>query len=114
MLRQCSFLTIYDLPLHGVTGIAIRESGKSLYLYRLGKQLDFISLDSPGNARKFKAELLSRIKRIPSNPYRYRKSIYFENANIRDLIYKGYTVVFLISNNIEVFGFVKFQKTPTD
>lgn len=87
---------------------------KDTFIYRLEKQLDYISMDSPRNARKFKAELLSRIKKIPSNPYRYRKSIYFENANIRDLIYKGYTVVFLISNNIEVFGFVKFQKTPTD
>jgi len=87
---------------------------KDTFIFRLEKQLDYIALDSPGNARKFKTELLSKIREIPSNPYRYRKSIYFENNKIRDLIYKGYTVVFRIGENIEVFGFVKFQKNPTD
>jgi hypothetical protein len=45
----------------------------------------------------------------------FRKSIYFENSNIRDLIFKGYTVVFRINEEqIEVFGFVKYQNNPTD
>jgi len=31
------------------------------------------------------------------------------------LIFKGYTIVFRIAEeNIEVFGFVKYQKEPTD
>jgi plasmid stabilization system protein ParE len=87
---------------------------KDTFVSRLEKQIDFISIDNPGNARKFKSELLSKIKEIPSNPYRYRKSIYFDDPTIRDLIYKGYTIVFRISENIEIFGFVKFQKKPTD
>ncbi len=58
-----------------------------------------------------KKELLEKIKTIPSNPQVFRKSIYFEDHTIRDLIFKGYTVVFRINQNqIEVFGFVKFQK----
>lgn len=57
----------------------------------------------------------NRIKAIPGNPFKHRKSIYFENQNIRDLIFKGYTVVFRISENqIEIFGFVKYQKDPID
>jgi len=45
----------------------------------------------------------------------FRKSIYFDDDSIRDLIFKGYTVVFRINNSqIEVFGFVKFQENPTD
>jgi plasmid stabilization system protein ParE len=87
---------------------------KDTFIFRLEKQIDFISLDNPGNARKFKNELFYRIKEIPSNPYRYRKSIYFDDPAIRDLIYKGYTIVFRIADRIEVFGFVKFQKKPTD
>lgn len=88
---------------------------KDTFIDRLANQLDFISLDSPKRAGKFKSDLLSRIKEIPANPFRYRKSIYFNDDNIRDLVYKGYTVVFRINENtIEIFGFVKFQNKPTD
>ncbi len=88
---------------------------KESFLKRLENQIEYISLDSPKRARKFKNDLLNRIKEIPDNPYKYRKSIYFENQNIRDLIFKGYTVVFRINENqIEIFGFVKYQKNPTD
>ena len=88
---------------------------KDTFINRFANQLEFISLDSPRRARKFNADLLNRIKEIPSNPYRYRKSIYFTDSNIRDLVFKGYTIVFRINGNtIEIFGFVKFQNNPTD
>jgi plasmid stabilization system protein ParE len=88
---------------------------KDTFLHRLESQIEFISLDSPARSRKFKTDLFKRIKEIPSNPYRYRKSIYFEEVTIRDLIFKGYTIVFRITEeNIEIFGFVKYQNEPTD
>ena len=88
---------------------------KDTFYHRLESQIEYISLDSPIRARKFKSDLLKRIKEIPENPYKYRKSIYFEEETIRDLIFKGYTIVFRITEeNIEIFGFVKFQKEPTD
>ncbi len=88
---------------------------KETFLQRLEKQIEYISSDSPKRARKFKNELLNRIREIPANPYSCRKSIYFEQTEIRDLIFKGYTVVFRINKNkIEVFGFVKYHKHPTD
>lgn len=88
---------------------------KDTFVSRLEKQIEYISLDSPSKARKFKAELLSKIKEIPTNPFRYRKSIYFEDKSIRDLIFKGYTIVFRITKDqVEVFGFVKFHKKPLD
>jgi plasmid stabilization system protein ParE len=88
---------------------------KDTFIQRLESQIKFISIDSPKRARKFKSDLFKRIKEIPANPYRYRKSIYFEEGTIRDLIFKGYTIVFRITEeNIEVFGFVKYQNEPTD
>jgi plasmid stabilization system protein ParE len=88
---------------------------KSTFIARLENQIEYISLDSPKRARKFKSELFSRIKEIPSNPYLYRKSVYFEDESVRDLIYKGYTVVFRInSDRIEIFGFINYQKNPMD
>jgi Plasmid stabilization system protein len=86
---------------------------KDSFVNRLADQIDFIAKDSPSRARKFKSELLERIKDIPSNPIMFRKSIYFNDDNIRDLIYKGYTVIFRISGDtIEIFGFVKHQHSP--
>lgn len=88
---------------------------KESFLYRLESQIEFISQDSPVRARKFKADLFKRIKEIPTRPLSYRKSIYFEDEAIRELIFKGYTIVFRISENrIEIFGFVKYQKEPID
>jgi hypothetical protein len=55
------------------------------------------------------------MKQIPKHPQRFRKSIYFNDNSIRDLIYKGYTIVFRINNNlIEVFGIIKFQEKLLD
>lgn len=85
------------------------------FVARLEKQVEYIALDSLKRTRKFKTEILSRIREVPGNPYHCRKSIYFNDHSIRDLIFKGYTIVFrLKGENIEVFGFVKSQKDPTD
>jgi plasmid stabilization system protein ParE len=88
---------------------------KDTFLKRLENQIDYISIDSPKRARKFKNELLLRIREIPKNPLRYRKSIYFDKEEIRDLIFKGYTIVFRINDDqIEIFGFVKYQNSIID
>ncbi len=88
---------------------------KSSFVERLENQIEYIAKDSPYYAQKFKNELLGKIKNIPDNPLIYRKSIYFNDHTIRDLIYKGYTIVFRINFDIiEVFGFVKYQKNPFD
>ena len=88
---------------------------KESFIARLEKQIEYIAIDSPARARKFKTELFNRIKQIPFNPYQNRKSVYFEDNYIRDLIYKGYTIVYRITDAfIEIFGFVKYQDTPID
>jgi plasmid stabilization system protein ParE len=86
---------------------------KDKFISRLENQLDFIALNNPANSRKFKNELLDLIKAIPSNPRKHRKSIWYEDENIRDLIFKGYTIVYRINKTtIEIFGFVKYQRSP--
>lgn len=86
---------------------------KETFINRLENQIEFIAQNNPANARKFKNQLFNLIKRIPSNPRKHRKSIWYDDDNIRDVIFKGYTVVFRINNNtIEIFGFVKYQHLP--
>ena len=88
---------------------------KDTFINRLGNQLDFIAQDNPANSRKFKNDLFTLLKAILSNPQEHRKSIWYNDENIRDLIFKGYTIVFRINNDtIEVFGFVKYQNSPID
>jgi plasmid stabilization system protein ParE len=86
---------------------------KESFVRRLENQVEYIAADSPSRARKFKTDLINRIKQIPSNPTQNRKSVYFEDNNIRDLIFKGYVIVYRITEaNIEIFGFVKYQDFP--
>lgn len=76
----------------------------------LAKQVKYISLDKPYAARKFKNDIIKETKGIVKMPYSYRKSIFFDDDNIRDLIYKGYCIVFNIQETrVIVFSIVKYQ-----
>lgn len=80
---------------------------------KLADQVEFIAEDKPIAARNFKKDILNSIKDLNKQPYKQRKSIYFKDENIRDLIFKGYTIVYRIKtkeNIIEVFGFVKYRE----
>lgn len=73
---------------------------------------DFIADDSKNRANKFKIELKDKIENLIYMPYKFRKSIYFEDENIRDLIYKGYVIPYEIdqkNNLINILGIVKYQ-----
>jgi len=60
---------------------------------------NFIAKDSVKKANNFKQELKSDIENLPVFPYKFRKSRWFENENIRDLIFKGYTIPYLIQED---------------
>ena len=63
---------------------------------KLNDQVDYIAQDKPGAARKFKSDIIKRIREIPDMPFANRKSIFFDREDIRDLIFKGYIVVYKI------------------
>ncbi len=82
---------------------------------KLNDQVEYIAKDKPAAARKFKREVIRRIKEIPKMPFANRKSIFFDREDIRDLIFKGYVIVYKINTenkSIEVFGFTKYAKDP--
>ncbi|MEM7549785.1 MAG: type II toxin-antitoxin system RelE/ParE family toxin [Bacteroidota bacterium] len=83
------------------------------FVKKLNRHVALIAKDRPTVARKFKNDLLSRIKSLSDNPNKYKKSIYFENDFIRDMTFKGYTIVYKIDQSksqIIVFGFTKHQE----
>lgn len=80
------------------------------FLLDLEKIADFISLDSIKQANLFLDNLEKSIENIPFMPYKNRKSFSFDNENIRDLIFKGYVIPYLIDkskNEILILGIYK-------
>jgi len=83
------------------------------YNSQLKKILSYIVKNNPKNAQYFKKELDKKILSLPHMPYKYRKSIYFDNENIRDLIYKWYTIPYLIDEDkksIVLLGITKYKE----
>ena len=59
----------------------------------------FIALDSLERAEKFKNDIIDKISSLDFMPKRCRKSTLANDESIRDLIFKGYIIVFKIQNN---------------
>ena len=82
------------------------------FVQKLTAQVEFIAIDKPMAARKFKNDLLKNSNKDLKNPFHFRKSIYFENEMVRDYIFKGYTIVYkidLAEKEIIIFGFIKYK-----
>ena len=82
--------------------------------YDLKDIVDFISRDKPLAARKFKTGLIKNIKKDLKQPFLFKKSIYFDDENIRDYVFKGYTVVFKVDVAVEtvlVVAILKYRKS---
>lgn len=78
----------------------------------LDSQVRYISKDKPIAARRFKTDLIKNIKKDLSKPFSFKKSQYYNDENIRDYIFKGYTIVYYIDverKTISVFGFIKYK-----
>jgi plasmid stabilization system protein ParE len=91
--------------------VRIVRSGK--YTQSLQEIMRFISLDSKNKALKFRDKLDKQIANIINMPYKCRRSIYFDDDNIRDLIYKGYTVVYKIDEEksiVVILGIKKYKE----
>ena len=82
---------------------------------KLNDQVGYIAKDKPYAARKFKSDILKRIREIPDMPFANRKSIFFDRDDIRDLIFKGYILIYIVDVEeeiITVFGFTKYKEGP--
>ena len=61
--------------------------------------LRYIANDKPLASLNFKTKLKRKIKKLPKNPFMCPPSQYFEENYIRDMTYKGYTIIYEV--NIE-------------
>jgi plasmid stabilization system protein ParE len=82
---------------------------------KLNAQVDYIARDKPAAARRFKNDLIAKIKEVPDMPLKHRKSIFFDREDVRDLVFKGYITAYRVKldlKEIEVFGFTNYQEDP--
>jgi len=90
---------------------------KPTFIKQLKQIIEYIAQDKPSASMKFKNELKESINLLPSNPIMYRKSIYFNNENIRDMIFKSYTIIYRIrpiKKEIEVLRIFNKNKPARD
>jgi len=57
----------------------------------------FIAKDKKIASEKFMARLKLAIENIINSPYKYRKSFYYQDENIRDMIFGGYSIIYRIN-----------------
>ncbi len=92
--------------------ILMRILYESNFKYALIDILHFISKDKISASKNFKTELKNKIKFLKTNPTMYRASIYIKIENYRDLVFKGYTVIYKIdykTNCIKVLDIFKWM-----
>ncbi len=77
--------------------------------------LKHIAKDKITASENFYTNLNETIEEIPNFPFKYRKSIYFEDDNIRDMIFKGYTIIYRINIKKDLIEIIRiFNKNkPT-
>lgn len=81
------------------------------FLDSLSSKIEYIAKDNPSAAKRFKKELLSACCNIENMHYKHRKSIYHNDESVRDLVFKGYVVVYLIeSEMISVFALINQER----
>jgi len=72
-----------------------------IYNYKFEKQIiqiiDYIAKDKPSASKRYVQELEKLILTIPKNPFKYKQSSYFNDKNIRDMTYKGYTIIYEVN-----------------
>jgi len=75
----------------------------------------YIKQDKPSAAVTFLKKLQEEILLMTQSPYMYRQSVYFDIPDIRDMVYRGYTIVYEIDKaNAQIILLSIFNKNLPD
>lgn len=87
-----------------------------IFTNSLKQVLKYISQDSKAKASKFNIQLSKKIEKLPNMPLKFRQSYYYENENIRDFVFKGYTIPYLVdivNNTLVILDIFKWSYRKT-
>jgi plasmid stabilization system protein ParE len=80
------------------------------FIAKLQLVLEKIAKDKKSVAHTFRREILRECYSLSNFPYRCRRSIHYSDDNIRDLIFKGYTIIYkIVDDEIKVFALTKYE-----
>ena len=92
-LKINMFVKIYgDIEFKGI------KIPKSAILNKDGKLYVFISKDSKNKALNFKNQLDNKIGELIHFPYKFQQSKNHNDADVRDMTFKGYTITYLVEH----------------
>ena len=83
---------------------------KKSHLYKIQLQniLENIAKDKISAMKKFRKGLNQHINNLPEMPYKHRQSYYHDDERVRDMVYKGYTIIYKIYDEyiliVEIFN----------
>ncbi|MCK9490696.1 MAG: hypothetical protein M0Q24_01290 [Sulfurimonas sp.] len=86
-----------------------------LYKEQLKKASDLIKKQSESEMKSFELYLDTIIINMHTKVKKYKKSIYFDNENIKDIENQGYTIVFYIdekNSKYALLGLLKSKALP--
>jgi len=73
--------------------------------------MSFIAKDSKNRALNFKSQLDNKINNLVNFPYKFKESKNHTDKNVRDMIFKGYTITYLVEdekNRISIIDIYKW------
>jgi len=92
----------------------IEKSKKFLNSYQ--NLLDYIAeKDVINRSKRFYINVENKIKSLKFMPLKYRKSYFYDDEHIRDLIFKGYVIPYLLDDDkIVILDIFKWQENDND
>lgn len=81
-----------------------------LYEEQLKEILKLLAKEDYKATKNFKMYLDTIILNMPSKEKKYKKSIYFDNENIKDIEFQGCTIIFFVdksNNSYTILGITK-------
>jgi len=72
--------------------------------------LSFIAKDSRNRALNFKSQLDNKINNLVNFPYKFKQSKNHNDEDVRDMIFKGYTITYFIENDKDRISILDIYK----
>ncbi len=69
------------------------------FIAQLQDILEYIAKDKIAASLNFRKDIDRRINNLISFPYKYRKSHYYNDIDIRDMMFKSYTIVYRVNSS---------------
>ena len=88
----------------------MEKKKKKEYTIALKVILSFISKDSKNRALSFQRQLDNKINNVVNFPYKFQQSKNYFDENVRDMVFKGYTITYLIEDKKDRISILDIYK----